>query len=94
MRLLRHSIAIAEQSTSAYPSIKPSDLENLEIEIPDLDTQKKIADVLNSLDRKITQNIDVKQKKTVYLGAVLRNFLRAEWFLSSGQTIILVLFEC
>lgn len=53
--------AIAEQSTSAYPSIKPSDLENLEIEIPDLDTQKKIADVLSSLDRKITQNIDVNE---------------------------------
>lgn len=51
--------AIAEQSTSAYPSIKPSDLENLEIEIPDLDTQRKIADVLSSLDRKITQNTDV-----------------------------------
>lgn len=48
--------AIAEQSTSAYPSIKPSDIEDLEIEIPDLVTQKKIADVLGSLDRKITQN--------------------------------------
>ena len=33
--------AIAEQSTSAYPAIKPSDIENLEIEIPDLATQKK-----------------------------------------------------
>lgn len=53
--------AIAEQSTSAYPSIKPSDLENLEIEIPDLDTQRKIADVLSSLDRKITQNTDVNE---------------------------------
>lgn len=54
--------AIAEQSTSAYPSIKPSDIENLEIEIPDLATQKKIADVLGSLDRKITQNTEVKNK--------------------------------
>lgn len=53
--------AIAEQSTSAYPSIKPSDLENLEIEIPDLDTQRKIADVLSRLDRKITQNTDVNE---------------------------------
>ena len=53
--------AIAEQSTSAYLSIKPSDLENLEIEIPDLDTQRKIADVLSSLDRKITQNTDVNE---------------------------------
>ena len=53
--------AIAEQSTSAYPSIKPSDIENLEIEIPDLATQKKIADVLGSLDRKITQNTEVNK---------------------------------
>lgn len=53
--------AIAEQSTSAYPSIKPSDIENLKIEIPDLATQKKIADVLGSLDRKITQNTEVNK---------------------------------
>lgn len=51
--------AIAEQSTSAYPSIKPSDIENLEIEIPDLATQKKIAEILGDLDRKITQNTEV-----------------------------------
>lgn len=53
--------AIAEQSTSAYPSIKPSDIEDLEIEIPDLATQKKIADILGSLDRKITQNTEVNE---------------------------------
>lgn len=51
--------AIAEQSTSAYPSIKPSDIEDLEIEIPDLDTQKKIACVLGSIDKKVVQNTEV-----------------------------------
>lgn len=34
--------AIAEQSTSTYPSIKPSDIEDLIIEIPDLINQKKL----------------------------------------------------
>lgn len=63
--------AIAEQSTSAYPSIKPSDIEDLEIEIPDLATQKKIADVLGSMDRRITQNTVInnnleQQAKTLY----------------------------
>lgn len=63
--------AIAEQSTSAYPSIKPSDIEDLEIEIPDLATQKKIADVLGSMDRRITQNTGIndnleQQAKTLY----------------------------
>lgn len=56
--------AIAEQSTSAYPSIKPSDIEDLEIEIPELATQKKIADILGSLDRKITQNTEVNENLT------------------------------
>ena len=53
--------AIAEQSTSAYPSIKPSDIEDLEINIPNLDTQKKIADILSSLDRKIKQNTEINK---------------------------------
>ena len=53
--------AIAEQSTSAYPAIKPSDIENLEIEIPDLATQKKISDILSSLDRKIAKNAEINK---------------------------------
>ena len=53
--------AIAEQSTSAYPAIKPSNIENLEIEIPDLATQKKISDILSSLDRKIAKNDEINK---------------------------------
>lgn len=63
--------AIAEQSTSAYPAIKPSDIENLEIKIPDLATQKKISDILSSLDRKIAKNAEInknlaKQVSSIY----------------------------
>ncbi len=36
--------AIAEQSVSAYPSIKPSDIENLQIELPPVYIQKKLQD--------------------------------------------------
>ena len=36
-----HLQAIAEQSVSAYPSIKPSDIEDLEIMLPDKKEQKK-----------------------------------------------------
>lgn len=53
--------AIAEQSTSAYPSIKPSDIEDLEIEIPEFAIQKKIAEILGSLDQKITQNMEINE---------------------------------
>ena len=45
--------AIAEQSVSAYPSIKPSDIEKLEIDIPPLTVQNKIVGILGEFDKKI-----------------------------------------
>lgn len=53
--------AVAEQTASAYPAIKPSDIENLEIEIPDLATQRKIACILSSLDRKMVKNTEINK---------------------------------
>jgi type I restriction enzyme S subunit len=47
---------IAANNVSAYPSINPSDLEKLELEIPDLPTQRCIAAVLSCLDEKIALN--------------------------------------
>ena len=70
--------AIAEQSTSAYPSIKPSDIEELEIEIPELATQKKIADILGSLDRKITQNAEVNDNLSAQIETFLLAYLDSE----------------
>ena len=51
--------AIAEQSVSAYPSIKPSDIENLIFALPDKSTQEKIASILSSIDRKIEANLAI-----------------------------------
>lgn len=53
--------SIAEQSVSAYPSIKSSDIGDLEIELPDLETQKKIAKVLSALDDKIELNNQINK---------------------------------
>ncbi len=76
--------AIAEQSTSAYPSIKPSDLEDLEIEIPKLATQKKIADILGSLDRKITQNIEVNENLLQQASSIYQAWFE-DFVLSDGS---------
>ena len=51
--------AIAEQSTSTYPSIKPSDIEDIELDLPELETQKKIGSALRMLDRKIALNEEI-----------------------------------
>ena len=48
--------AIAEQTTSAYPAIKPSDIADISIILPPLATQQKIAQILSSLDDKIELN--------------------------------------
>ncbi len=51
--------AIAEQSASTYPSIKPSDIEDIELDLPELETQKKIGSTLRMLDRKIALNEEI-----------------------------------
>ena len=53
--------AIAEQSVSAYPSIKTSDLENLYISLPSLTQQKKIASILMSLEKKLELNNKINE---------------------------------
>lgn len=51
--------ALAEQSTSAYPSIKSSDIENLEIVLPPIQVQKKISAILRCLSEKILYNMTI-----------------------------------
>lgn len=48
--------AIGEQSVSAYPSIKPSDIEGLELMLPPLPKQVEIGHILRALDDKIANN--------------------------------------
>jgi len=52
---------IADGSTSTYPSIKPSVISELNISLPALPTQKKIAHILSTLDDKIELNRKMNQ---------------------------------
>ena len=47
---------IASNNVSSYPSIKPSDLENIELTLPTLLVQQKISKVLSNIDDKIELN--------------------------------------
>lgn len=66
--------AIAEQTTSAYPAIKPSDIENLSIKLPPLPTQQKIARILSSLDDKIELNNKINTNLEQQAGALFKNW--------------------
>lgn len=47
---------IAENNTSAYPSLKPHDILNLEFEFPHLLEQTNVVEFISSIDRKIELN--------------------------------------
>lgn len=67
---------IAEQSVSTYPSIKPSDIANMEISLPPFPIQKKIATVLSALDDKIELNNKINQNLEQQAQALFKS-----WFI-------------
>src|SRR5690554_3329212 len=71
---------IAEGSTSAYPSLKPSDIENLTVELPPLPEQRAIASVLSSLDDKI----DLLHRQNKTLEAMAETLFR-QWFVEEAD---------
>jgi len=71
---------IAEASTSAYPSLRPSDIENLNITIPELQIQQSIASILTSLDDKI----DLLHHQNTTLEKMAETLFR-QWFVEEAQ---------
>ncbi|GAB6152942.1 hypothetical protein JCM17380_16920 [Desulfosporosinus burensis] len=67
---------VAEDSTTAYPSIKPDILMELDITLPALSEQKAITSILSSLDDKI--HLLNRQNKT--LESLSETFFR-QWFI-------------
>lgn len=68
--------SIAEQSVSTYPSIKASHLEDLEIPLPPLKEQKRIAKILSSLDDKIENNNAINKNLEEQAQAIFKS-----WFI-------------
>jgi len=70
---------IAEDSSSVYPSMRPSDIENLEIELPPLCEQRAIARVLGALD----DRIELNRRMNETLEATARAIFK-DWFVDFG----------
>jgi type I restriction enzyme S subunit len=65
---------IGENSTSAYPSIKPSDIEGLDISLPSLPEQKAIAATLSALDDMIELNNKVNKTLEEMAQAIFKSW--------------------
>jgi type I restriction enzyme S subunit len=66
--------AIGEQSVSAYPSIKPSDIEGLEIMLPSLEEQQEIGRTLRALDDKIANNTKINNHLEQMAQAIFKSW--------------------
>ena len=77
---------IAEQSTTSYPSVKPSDIGNLIINIPTLNIQKKIGKFLSNFDKKIENLKNTNKKLDKILEEIFKNwFIRFEKYKKSNE---------
>ena len=74
--IVDHLHTIAEHSVSAYPSIRPSDIERLVLRLPPLPEQRVIAHVLGTLDDKIELN----RRTSETLEAMARALFKS-WFI-------------
>jgi len=66
--------AIGEQSVSAYPSIKPSDIESLELILPSLPEQVEIGRTLKALDDKIANNTKINHHLMQMAQAIFKSW--------------------
>jgi type I restriction enzyme S subunit len=79
-RSIEYLHSIAEGSTSAYPSLKPTDIESLKMNLPPLEEQRAIADVLSALDDKI----DLLHRQNQTLEALAQTLFR-QWFIEEAD---------
>ena len=86
--IIEHLEAIAEQSVSAYPSIKPSDIENLEIFIPDIDTQTKTVKIISVIDQKIKKNREINNNLEQQATALYQEFFSQKFETNSNMVTL------
>lgn len=72
--IVEHLQAIGEQSTSAYPSIKASDIEDLVLFLPPLEEQKKIVEILNAITNRISNNTAINNNLEQQADALYQAF--------------------
>lgn len=79
--------SIAEQSTSTYPSIKPSDIGDLDAEIPNLKIQNKVVDILSTIDKKIKINEEINKNLEQQAQAIFDDMFPGIFSLNTDATL-------
>lgn len=70
--------SIGETSTSTYPSVKPSDIENLEHDFPNINKQKEISTTIKMLENKIYLNNKINTNLKLLKTAIFNNMFNSK----------------
>ena len=73
-KIVENLHAMGEQSVSAYPSIKSSDIEGLELLLPPLVEQVEIGQTLRILDEKIAINVKINHHLEQMAQAIFKSW--------------------
>lgn len=68
--------SIGENSTSTYPSIKPSDIKKLIIDLPELKKQRSIAKRMKVLEDKVKLNTQINDNLSTLIDEIYRNMIK------------------
>ena len=55
-RITQYLNTIAENSVSAYPTLSPKNIADIELSLPSIDVQQRVTSIISKLDRKIALN--------------------------------------
>ncbi|WP_341490412.1 restriction endonuclease subunit S [Mesomycoplasma ovipneumoniae] len=67
--------SLAEQSTTSYPSITPNDVKNIEINLPNIEVQRKIGKFLSDIEWKIKTNSKINDNLEKQMNFVFKNMM-------------------
>ena len=87
--LIKHNVSVLKKNThgSVFDTITRNTFDNIEVEIPSIETQEKIASILSDYDEKIELNNAINNNLLEQLNQLFIEFsTRCEWnYLSIGE---------
>ncbi|WP_462371554.1 restriction endonuclease subunit S [Phascolarctobacterium succinatutens] len=78
--LIKHNIHVLKKNThgSVFDTITRDTFAGIEVDIPDMDSQTKIAEILSNIDEKIEVNVRINENLEQQISSIYANFCESK----------------
>ena len=78
--LIKHNIHVLKKNThgSVFDTITRDTFAGIEVDIPDMDSQTKIAEILSNIDEKIEVNVRINENLEQQISSIYANFFESK----------------